>query len=431
MKEPSAALGQSAVPGFLTKLWVLVEDQANSDIIAWNWNGQNFCILDEQRFSKEILPKYFKHNNLSSFIRQLNMYGFRKVVSLENGLVKSESALAIEFQHPFFKKGMPELLENIKRKVAAVKSDEPRVSHDNLQKVISELQELQDVQSNMDAKLENMRRENEVLWKEVSSLRRKHNQQQKLLAKIFQFILSLMKGNVLMGTNRKRPLTMEASKPPLAKYSRKVLQLGDGKVNEVNCSSQQSENTTEHAFVIHEISTGEEGSSEQAPKYIFNVTKPTTSESHQDAEEEISDGTILELSPDLEQWDVPSNLFLVQDQSVNPINSMLAVFPSTSLVSDCSSIPSSSTGDELALDMVQDSTAEDPDSVINSILNENATLNNSDILDREEIQDFLNCIDASLEDIQNMLSKKKLTIESDIVEEIFPCPENTAAWKMR
>ncbi|KAM4802185.1 heat shock factor protein 1-like [Urocitellus parryii] len=40
-------------------------------------NGQSFLVLDEQRFAKEILPKYFKHNNMASFVRQLNMYGFR------------------------------------------------------------------------------------------------------------------------------------------------------------------------------------------------------------------------------------------------------------------------------------------------------------------------------------------------------------------
>ena len=36
-------------------------------------NGRSFHVLDQARFAKEILPLYFKHNNIASFIRQLNM----------------------------------------------------------------------------------------------------------------------------------------------------------------------------------------------------------------------------------------------------------------------------------------------------------------------------------------------------------------------
>uniref|UniRef100_M3XIR7 HSF-type DNA-binding domain-containing protein n=1 Tax=Latimeria chalumnae TaxID=7897 RepID=M3XIR7_LATCH len=181
-------------------------------------NGQNFCILDEQRFAKEILPRYFKHNNLSSFIRQLNMYGFRKVVSVENGLIQQLKHLVIEFQHPDFQRGKEALLENIKRKVSLMKNEESKTCQDNV-----DIQKMKDKQDSIESKLAAMKRENEALWKEVASLRRKHVQQQKVLNKIFQFIVTFAQRNCIIGVKRKRPLMIDASESPVAKLGRQCV----------------------------------------------------------------------------------------------------------------------------------------------------------------------------------------------------------------
>ncbi len=42
-------------------------------MLSFFQNGRSFHIYDQAQFSKEILPLYFKHNNIASFIRQLNM----------------------------------------------------------------------------------------------------------------------------------------------------------------------------------------------------------------------------------------------------------------------------------------------------------------------------------------------------------------------
>ena len=68
-----------AVPAFLSKLFDLVEDPTNMSIIAWTDYGTSFSIKDGHKFSTELLPQKFKHSNLASFLRQLNMYSFRKV----------------------------------------------------------------------------------------------------------------------------------------------------------------------------------------------------------------------------------------------------------------------------------------------------------------------------------------------------------------
>ena len=69
----SASASSSNVPAFVAKLWSLVDDDATSELINWGPDGRSLHLYDHFRFAKEILPLFFKHSNLSSFIRQLNM----------------------------------------------------------------------------------------------------------------------------------------------------------------------------------------------------------------------------------------------------------------------------------------------------------------------------------------------------------------------
>ncbi|XP_078542629.1 heat shock factor protein 1 isoform X1 [Lissotriton helveticus] len=206
--------GGNNVPAFLAKLWTLVEDPETDPLICWSPNGNSFHVFDQGHFAKEVLPKYFKHNNMASFVRQLNMYGFRKVVHIEQGGLLKPERDDTEFQHPYFIRGQELLLENIKRKVTSVstvKSDDGKGRPDNVSKLLTDMQIMKGKQESMDSKLTAMKHENESLWREVASLRQKHTQQQKVVNKLIQFLISLVQSNRILGVKRKIPLMLNDS----------------------------------------------------------------------------------------------------------------------------------------------------------------------------------------------------------------------------
>lgn len=66
-----------------------------NDIVHWSEGKDSFIIEDMIRFAM-VLPEFFTTSNISSFIRQLNLYGFKKL--------KTKKEIT-EFQHPLFKRG--------------------------------------------------------------------------------------------------------------------------------------------------------------------------------------------------------------------------------------------------------------------------------------------------------------------------------------
>lgn len=64
---------------FVIKLLALLEEDYSKGIIKWNKKGNIIEILDVHSLTNKLLPLIFKHSNLSNFIRQLNMYNFKKI----------------------------------------------------------------------------------------------------------------------------------------------------------------------------------------------------------------------------------------------------------------------------------------------------------------------------------------------------------------
>lgn len=120
---------QEDQPIFLRKAYAMITS-CPTEIGGWSEKGDTVVIKDVKAFSEKVIPTAYKHNNFSSFVRQLNFYGFRKV--------KSESLQNPnwwEFRHPSFVRGKPQLLSEIKRSMHFV----PEGNNSGNVKEISEL----------------------------------------------------------------------------------------------------------------------------------------------------------------------------------------------------------------------------------------------------------------------------------------------------
>lgn len=71
---PPARGGRGAPSMFPRKLFqILCEtDQA---VVGWDIDGKSFFIANLQEFVEGVMPMYYRHNKLTSFQRQLNLYG--------------------------------------------------------------------------------------------------------------------------------------------------------------------------------------------------------------------------------------------------------------------------------------------------------------------------------------------------------------------
>uniref|UniRef100_A0A8C0ZMR0 HSF-type DNA-binding domain-containing protein n=1 Tax=Castor canadensis TaxID=51338 RepID=A0A8C0ZMR0_CASCN len=357
-------------------------------------NGQSFLVLDEQRFAKEILPKYFKHNNMASFVRQLNMYGFRKVVHIDSGIVKQERDGPVEFQHPYFKQGQDDLLENIKRKVSSSKPEENKIRQEDLTKIISSAQKVQIKQETIESRLSELKSENESLWKEVSELRAKHAQQQQVIRKIVQFIVTLVQNNQLVSLKRKRPLLLNTN--------------GAQKKNLFQHIVKESADNHHHK-VPHSRTEGLKSRDRISDDIIiYDVTDDNTDEENIPVIPETNEDVISDTSnqyPDIvivedDNEDEYAPVIQSGDQSEPTGESLNSGNDSTNpLMSSAVQINGSST-----------LTSEDPVTMMDSILNENINL-----LGKVELLDYLDSIDCSLEDFQAMLSGRQFSIDPDLL----------------
>ncbi|GAB2254693.1 hypothetical protein Droror1_Dr00022502 [Drosera rotundifolia] len=168
VKKSNNGDGGSSPPPFLLKLYEMVDDGVTDSVIAWSESGYSFVIWDVTEFSRDLLPKYFKHSNFASFMRQLNIYGFRKV-----------DTDRWEFGNEGFMKDQNHLLSNIKRRKNPPGSVQLKSSEEKPQPV-DELKEVDN--SHLQKEVETLKSDKNVLMQELVKLReRQVSSQNKLL----------------------------------------------------------------------------------------------------------------------------------------------------------------------------------------------------------------------------------------------------------
>ncbi|KAF9449460.1 hypothetical protein P691DRAFT_667474 [Macrolepiota fuliginosa MF-IS2] len=226
---------RQTVPAFLQKLYEMVNDDKNQDLIRWSDAGDSFFVLDHERFAREVLGRWFKHQNFSSFVRQLNMYGFHKIPHLQQGVLRSDTDTEYwNFTHSNFRRSQPDLLCLIQRKKqqAQLASDEsavdvrdphapttptsPTLATPNqldVQTILQNIAVITRHQTTISDQLNDLKRSNQMLWRESLEARGRLQKQQDTITRIIRFLAGVF-GNhaAAAGHHRKEGDVVDASR---------------------------------------------------------------------------------------------------------------------------------------------------------------------------------------------------------------------------
>ncbi|GAA5925730.1 heat shock factor family protein [Sporobolomyces koalae] len=92
--SPTSDDGASeVVTPFISKLCFLLEHQEYQPWVRWDVSGTHILIAHTKPRLLEILAKYFRHTTIASFVRQLNIYGFKRVSTVSLLSILESSSL--------------------------------------------------------------------------------------------------------------------------------------------------------------------------------------------------------------------------------------------------------------------------------------------------------------------------------------------------
>ncbi|GAB2292237.1 hypothetical protein Dimus_026486 [Dionaea muscipula] len=149
--------GMVDIAPFVAKTYQIVCDPSTNHLITWGRANNSFIVVDPIAFSSIVLPSHFKHANFSSFVRQLNTHGFKKV-----------DPDRWEFANEWFLRGQLHLLNNIGRRKQQLHrpcrplqldgshSEKSSSSSSEMLPLLMEIQRLREDQNAMDMELRGM-----------------------------------------------------------------------------------------------------------------------------------------------------------------------------------------------------------------------------------------------------------------------------------
>ena len=83
---------------FPEKLMLILDNSGTQEAISWSDDGKSWRVNSAKKL-EEILPTYFKHSSYRSFLRQANIYSFKRVVT-RTGDPATSSGEAGYYHHP-------------------------------------------------------------------------------------------------------------------------------------------------------------------------------------------------------------------------------------------------------------------------------------------------------------------------------------------
>ena len=175
---------------FLSKLYDILNDETYKNIIEWSEDGKKVIINDVNKLSEIVLPKFYKHRNFSSFVRQLNLYDFHKI--------KDNSIKRLIFEKKQFNKNCTkEEIIKINRKD---KNTKETFNYDeNVVDFVKKYEVSIKEQNNIKNEMNNIKKDNSELLKQIQICNTKIEEQNKHLKKIK--VLSIALISLYMKTN--------------------------------------------------------------------------------------------------------------------------------------------------------------------------------------------------------------------------------------